>query len=252
MTLVDEFIFDKDIFLLTKYPTARESRDRNNPDGSGSVNDFTDGMGFAVDLMEQFPGRRSLIDLGTATGTVPMTMRKAGMLAVGLEGSEAPKIRGLGCWSEMPGIVRTCDIGKPFQICDADGKLVIFDFVTAWDVIEHIPEGDIRQLLATVETLMGPDSILILEFSLAYNPLDGYHQLWENWENGAYEDGSWEARDIWFRELVSTHFVIDERLKNLWNWNYCRPNDQERQYSRDNGLEEFPFSRPLWWLRKKR
>ena len=67
------FVFDEDIFLVGDNAVAETSTDRlDKRDWSGAVNDYTDGTGFAAELLREFAPRRSLIDLGTATGTVPL------------------------------------------------------------------------------------------------------------------------------------------------------------------------------------
>ena len=45
-----------------------------------------------------------LIDLGTACGKVPLSMRDAGMLSVGLEGSDKGRKADIGCWKLNPDI----------------------------------------------------------------------------------------------------------------------------------------------------
>ena len=221
-----KLLFDEDIFLLTGHPIAKDSRDAMNPEDSGATHNSTDGADFAVDLMGAFPGKKTCLDLGTATGWMPLTMRRAGMLAVGLEGSDEPKKRGLGAWKEAPNIVRTCDIGKHFFITDGKCKPVIFDFVISWGTVEHIPFKDIATLMNNILRHTDENSIIFLNIDLTYVAVDGYHQLWENYP------GSKEV----IRWFLSDFFVIDEELGNK-NWRYSKiPDNDIRTY---------------WWLRKK-
>ena len=244
------YLFDQDIFLRTAHPVALTSTDRLNPDGSGSVNDYTDGSGLARQVKDLL-GVSTVIDLGTATGTVPLTMREQGLLAVGLEGSEAAQTRGIGAWTVMPDIVRTCDLGKPFEIVRQDGSPVTFDLVTSGDVLEHIPESDLDCFLDNTLRLMSPSSWQILEFSVAYNPADKYHQLWDSWEDGTRPgDVTWEARLAWVREKVERRFVIDEGM-NSHDWDYTRPSAEERRQHMEATGTRIAWNRPVWWLRRR-
>ena len=221
-----KFLFDEDIFLLTGHPIAKESRDAMNPEDSGAVHNSTDGADFSVDLLGAFPGKKTCLDLGTATGWMPLTMRRTGMLAVGLEGSDEPKKRGLGAWKEFPAIVRTCDIGKPFFVSDATGKEVIFDFIISWGTVEHIPFKNIAVLMENIRRHTDTDSIIMLNIDLTYVAADGYHQLWEHYP------GSKEA----IKWMLSDFFIIDEDLGSR-SWRYSKmPDNKIRTY---------------WWLRKK-
>lgn len=255
-----EYLFDRDIFLKTEHSVATGSLDAEDW-RSGSVNDYTDGTAFALELQSVFPGKRSLIDLGTGTGQVPLTMRRAGMLAVGLEGSDMPRsgiiggptegvvggktraagMAQLGAWGEMPECVRTCDVGKAFSIVDTDGNPVTFDLITTWGVLEHLPESDIRECLVNVDRLMGADSIGIHAIDFGYNIEDKFHMLWADFQG--------DMR-TYLRSLLSEFFVVDEELSASRDWQYCRPAPHEIEQALLEGSHKHS-GRCFFWLRKK-
>ncbi len=242
-----ELLFGKDVRIVTQFPVALESRDTEHPEWSGSTHDFTDGTEFALELMQAFPGKRTLLDLGTATGSVPLTMRKAGMLAVGLEGSDIPQETKIGAWKEMPDIVRTCDISKPFEIVSQEnGDPITFDFITAWGVMEHILLKDFCQTLINIQEHMNDESIAILNIDIGYNPADGLHLLWRNWQGG---DELQEKLTI-LRFMLSEFFHIDAEDHAMRDWNYCRPTKAEREANERLGVHKHS-GRSFWWLKKK-
>jgi len=241
------YFFNKDIFLVTQNPLAIDSKDSQYPIDSGCTHDFTNGTDFALDLMKFFPGKKTLLDLGTATGTVPLSMRKVGLIAVGLEGSDAPRQQKLGAWTEYWNITATCNIGKPFKIIDIEGNPIIFDFVTAWGVIEHIPLKDIPIVMNNILNHTNKDSIIILNIDLGYNPIDGYHMLWKN--HRVIKDECQERINI-IRRLLSDFFIIDERLKKLTKWRYCRPTKVEMETNLKAKVNIYS-GRSYWWLKKK-
>lgn len=241
--------FNKDIILQTEHPVALSSTDRLDHihqefNRSGSVHDFTDGSVFANELRGRFPGKNTLLDLGTATGTVPQTMCMSGMEAIGLEGSEAAKDRRLGAWGVCPQILSTCDIGEPFRITKPDGASVVFDFVTSWGVMEHLPEAGLRQCLKNIDAHLAIDGIGILNIDLAYNPDDDFHMLWTNFE------GDDAAKIAYLRSIIEEYFDIDQSLENQ-KWTYCRPTQGEREGLRQKQLPE-DFDRTYWWIRPRR
>ena len=267
-----EYLFGKDIFLSSDQGVAAFSTDYlDDTDASGSVNDFTNGEPFARDLLSVFPSRRSLIDFGTATGHVPLTMRRAGMLAIGLEGSDKPKQRDLGAWGEMPDIVHVCDIGKPFLIQDVEGKGVMFDFVTSWGVFEHVPLPDFDECLKNVLRLMHDNSFGVLNIDLGYNPADDFHMLWRHFEPNCGPEEV-PAKHAFLRDRLSSFFdviyatgasekelivipptrdLVGEEKAVIRHWNYCRPTAPERACN--ERLAIHPHSgRSYWWVKKRR
>ena len=249
--------FDHDIFLRTDYPVATGSNDHiSDLDITGATRDFTDGAPFAQELLGVFPDKKTLIDLGCATGEVPLTMRAAGMLAVGLEGSDKPKRAKLGCWSQAPDIVRTCDIGKPFTIVDLSGAPVTFDFVTSWGVLEHIPEHDFRCCLENILRLMHKDSIGILNIDLGWAEA-GVHMLWANHPEGGCHRGQSDhegcdapTRYTYLQEILPKYFTIDDALKQSREWSYCRPTAIELKALQKAG-DHIHAKRSYWWIRKQ-
>ena len=198
-----QFLFDKDIFLKTDYSIALDSPDHINPHG-GTRSDFTDGTDFAEYLLDLYPKKKTLIDLGTATGKVPLTMRETGMLSVGLEGSDTSQKKQLSAWREMPDIVRTCDISRPFQIIDENNNPVKFDFVTSWGVFEHIHSDRLGILWNNIVNLMHKKSIGIFNIDLGCNE---FHQ------SGGVPQEEW-------RNKLEEHFkIIEDILLNQNNIN---------------------------------
>lgn len=262
-----EYLFDRDIFLVTQNDVAETSVDRlDSNEASGTTVDFTDGEPFAKEVMEVFPDKRSLIDLGTATGWVPFTARRAGMLAVGLEGSEKPKQKNVGAWAEMPEIVRTCDIGKPFRITNKSGNDVKFDLVTSWGVLEHIPVEDFDRCLENVYGLMHADSLGILNIDLGYNPADNFHMLWaetNDCDGKGQEDFLFSRLSRRFDVLYATSAnltgsvvlptsrdLVGDETRLVRDWNYCRPTESEKVGNRKLGAH-IHCGRSFWWIKRR-
>ena len=87
-----------------------------------------------------------VLDLGCSGGAFVRSILEDGYTAIGLEGSDVSKKLQGGEWGAIPLHLFTCDIAAPFTICFAQGKSVLFDVVTAWEVLEHIPEQMISGL----------------------------------------------------------------------------------------------------------
>lgn len=225
--------FDNDIFLITDFPVALDSPDHTDP--YGTIQDFTDGKPFAEHLTKHFPEKRRLIDLGTATGTVPMTMRELGMLSIGLEGSDTPKIQKLGAWGEMPDIVRTCDISRPFHIIGEKGNLIKFDFITSWDVIEHIHPDRLNILFENIKSLMNKKSIGIFNINLTTSI---HHQ------SGSMTKEEWTNIILDYFDMIPG-FTFD-KSGAYQKHPYCRPINEELE------REELGHYRTFWWVRLKK
>jgi hypothetical protein len=169
--------------VATDHPVAVESRDHTHP--GGTMHDSSTNPAFNKKLYELFPGRKLMaLDLGCAGGGFVRSLLDDGHEAVGLEGSdyslrwdgpggtEAERARRKpgrrAEWANIPDNLFTADITKPFVV-DADatgvaamwftgkrGSLASFDVVTAWEVMEHLPEAGCRRSCENVKRPTSP------------------------------------------------------------------------------------------------
>lgn len=255
--MFNDFAFGKDIFLKTDYPIALDSHDAWSPplaDDQPSnyygqplsfVCDHHSGVDFARGLLAMRPGRDRLLDLGTATGSVPLTMREVGMRALGLDGLDAGKrgvvelhmlphdvARSRFAWSVAPEIVDCCDITRPFRIEDADGQVVKFDWIVSTDCFEHLVTDRLPVLLDNIDAHLADDGYGVFEIN-----------------SGTYHHIHQTVQPIsWWRDLFATRFVIDEE-KMRADFTYVRSKVEGGQLMYlDGNIEEF---KSLFWVRKR-
>ncbi len=200
--------------LEATQPIAIESHDHIWP--RGAQNDSSKSKSFnsrCYSLLKQKSDIR-LIDLGCAGGGLVRTILEDGHTAVGLEGSDIAQVMGKGEWPHCSKHLFTCDITKPFTLRSADGEQALFDVVTAWEVLEHIPENSLDSLADNIRRLLLPGGYFIasVDTSLYGNPLlgGGYHVTLKekDWWLGLF-------RRFGFTEVVNHGFQ---------KWEYLRGN----------------------------
>src|SRR5262249_17441537 len=100
----------------TDHPIAFHSDDVRFP--WGAKNDNSICPKFNARLYEMFPAgyRLKVLDLGCAGGGFVRTLLDDGHLAVGLEGSDHPKMHQLGEWGTVPRHLHNCAITRPFTV----------------------------------------------------------------------------------------------------------------------------------------
>ncbi len=147
--------------LETRTPVAAYSDDTKWP--RGAIYDNSTNRDFNLKVYDYFrrkPGL-SLLDLGCAGGGLVKSFLADGYSAVGLEGSDAAQRLRSGEWDTIPYHLFPCDITEPFQVRDAGGKPARFDVVTAWEVLEHIPEGRLPGLIANIRKHLHDGGIFV-------------------------------------------------------------------------------------------
>ena len=225
----DNFLFGKDIFLKTDYPYAKDSRDNwSAPEENfifhfkpvSLVSDFWSGANFAEALLKKFSGKKTLLDLGTATGSVPLTMRLAGLDAVGLEGlpvqsyelkSYMMKDPYWFAWEVAPEIVETCDITQPFRIEDTKGEIKKFDYIISTDCFEHLVTQRIPILMENIYNHLADDGYGIFEINMVQ--WMGIHQTCkrERWWHNRFKKGYFEiCKDL---TNMDFEYVRSKRVK---------------------------------------
>jgi len=166
--------------VRTDFPVAFHSADQLHP--HGSIRDNSRNYRFNIRLYRLLGHAESiaLLDLGCSGGGLVRSFLEDGHAAVGLEGSDASLNARSGEWETIPFHLFTCDIVKPFAILSGRGESALFDVVTAWEVLEHIQEGDLPQLAANIRDHLRDGGLFVC--SVAFFP-DGdprvgavYHQ----------------------------------------------------------------------------
>ncbi len=164
--------------IETDHPVALGSADHLHP--RGAISDNSVNYRFNLKVYELLRGHEtiSLMDLGCAGGGLVRSFLQDGHTAIGLEGSDAPKRMQTGEWGTIPFNLYTCDITRPFRVT-LGGQPFQFDVITAWEVLEHIPETSVAGLIDSISLHLRPGGYFIGSVDLLPdgNPLTGavYH-----------------------------------------------------------------------------
>lgn len=189
--------------LESRHPLAIASNDTRFPRGSKNDNSI---LGRFNRKLYQFLGdqpRLRVLDLGCAGGGFVRSLLDDGHFAVGLEGSDYPLLNQTGEWGTIPLHLLTCDITRPFRISDREtGEPIRFEAITAWEVMEHIPEDGLSGLLANIENHLAPGGFLL--FSVA-TFVDWDHQTGTVWHSTV------KPREWWHARFEDLGFVVEEQ-----------------------------------------
>lgn len=181
--------------VITDYPVAYESHDHQNP--KGTANDNTKNGAYVRELIRRFGGDMAYMDLGCAGGGFVSQFLYNDVLAVGIEGSDTCKKHGLYEWTKHPDYLHTADITKPFSVVDSEtDEPILFDAISAFDVMEHIHREDLNVVLDNVAKHLKTGGIFVA--GIATFEDEGYHVTLEE--------------KPWWDELMLKHGLqIDER-----------------------------------------
>lgn len=147
--------------LTAERPVALDSADHRQP--RGAVLNNSRNPRFNVKLYDYFrrqPGLR-VLDVGCAGGGFVRSILEDGYEAIGIDGSDAAQRAGAGEWDTIPHHLFTADAREPFSFVDRAGDVVVFDCITAWEVLEHIPEDDLPALLANVAAHLASGGLFV-------------------------------------------------------------------------------------------
>lgn len=146
------------ITLVSSAGPALHSIDHILP--KGTVRDNTRWPRMAIWAEEQFGRKVRCMDMGCAGGGVVFDMVSAGHDAIGVEGSDLSAKFSRAEWGTIRDRLFVADITKDFRL-EAEGtrRPAEFDLITAWEVLEHIPEELIPGLFANVVRHLAPGGI---------------------------------------------------------------------------------------------
>jgi len=158
---------------------ASDSADHQWP--RGSILNSSLNRRFNLKLYDYFrpkPTFRTL-DIGCAGGGFVRSLLDDGYEAIGIEGSDVSQRLGSGEWETIPYHLFTADGTAPFSFADRAGQRILFECITAWEVLEHIPEPKLGDLLVNIVANLAPDGIFVGSIALFPDgdPLTGavYH-----------------------------------------------------------------------------
>ena len=155
------------ITLETNFPAAIDSPDHIAP--VGTVNDNTTDIDYINAVKNHFNNKQiRVLDLGCAGGQLVSDFIDRGDIAVGLEGSTHARQSGAGKhnWDKYGDKnLFTVDLTKPYQLYE-DGEKMQFDFITSWEVVEHIAEEDLGSFFGYIRNHLKDDGVFCCSVSV--------------------------------------------------------------------------------------
>ncbi len=146
-----------------------------------------------------------VMDLGCAGGGFVKDFLDDGHQAIGLEGSDYSLLRKRAEWATIPDNLFTCDITHPFQVSHG-GEPAVFDVITAWEVMEHLPQECLPGLCENLRKHLVPGGMCVFSVSSQ----NGFHHV------TVRNDRLW-------RELFDKHgFVNDQKVVDYFGQDMVR------------------------------
>ena len=227
------FLPTNDVKLITEYPIAYESLDHLYP--HGTIRDNTRYPRF-VEKCEEILGNKSelsFLDLGCSGGGMVLEAALRGHTAMGLEGSDSSKKEQRAEWRLLGERLKTCDITKPFRLENLDGEVKKFDIITAWEVMEHIQETDLPQMLENIRNHLSDTGYFVASIA--------------NWEDIDPESGvNWHVTlheyKWWVQQFQKAGFKTNCQLFqpiDMARGTYNPPHCYETPYQEYNSEKNF-------------
>ena len=197
------FLPENNIKLITDHPVAYKSLDHLHP--HGTIRDNTRYPRF-VEQCEEILDKRtglSFVDVRCSGGGMVLEAALRGHTAMGLEGSDSSKKEQRAEWRLLGDRLQTCDVTKPFHIECLDGSKKKFDIITAWEVMEHIQESDLPQMLHNIKNHLSDTGYFVASIA--------------NWEDIDSESGiNWHVTlhgyEWWIKLFEDAGFEIHSDL----------------------------------------
>lgn len=171
--------------VLSDYEVAEDSLDHIVPEGTSRDNHTS--PGYISEVLNYFDNKQiDYLDLGCSGGQLVVDFLNKGNNALGLEGSNYSVINKRANWPEYHNKnLFTCDISRPFEILNAEtNEKVLFDCISAWEVLEHIPVERLPVLMKNIYSHLKPNGVFVGSVSL--DPHPQWHvsvfpkQFWNN------------------------------------------------------------------------
>lgn len=216
----------------TQHPVAVDSLDHLHPLGTIQDNNTNDAFVHKLNKLalregwvsggppkecgriSYIPDRMPFVlDIGCAGGAFVRHLHYEDYNAIGIEGSDINQKTKRAEWATIPECLFTADATKPYAIT-RHGKPVIFDCITAWEVLEHIERADLPAFMENVVRHSRPGTLFIC--SVANSP---------SLHDGVDLHRTQEGPDFWLPFFTSHGFERDEALEEYFAPDFVRVTD---------------------------
>lgn len=161
--------------IKTEHPVAYDSPDHLCP--WGTARDNSTDYGFILEIESFFNGKKiKTLDIGCSGGQLTIDFHNRGHEAIGIEGSDYSVVNQRANWPQYHNnLLFTCDATKPYEVLDEkEEKLVKFDLITAWEVVEHIHEKDFEMFFENILSHLKEDGIFCASINPYEDTRDGF------------------------------------------------------------------------------
>lgn len=213
--------------ILAEREIALESLDYKDP--KGAVRDNSTNSGYISEIEGYFQNRSiNYLDLGCAGGQLVVDFLKKGHTAFGIDGNPdiVKKNRHTAArrnWSNYLGKnLFNCDIAKNFQIIDTEDNnaTVLFDCISAWEVLEHIEKSDLHVLMKNIHSNLKDGGIFVGSVNLSDRDPHHVSTFSEKiWRNEIFEPAGFRVEKYKFknkvREVPLSFYVVLKKSLNV-------------------------------------
>ena len=189
------------IHLVADSVLAASSADHLFP--RGTMRDNTRHPRFVHRCEEIFQRKVRHLDLGCAGGGLVWDFLLAGHSSYGVDGSDYSRVEQRAEWRLLWKNLFTADITKPFEFVDPNGASVKFDVITAWEVLEHIHEADLRGFFDNVRINLASDGLFVASIATSPDEDLSRNVVWHV---------TVRNRDWWLNRIEASGFKIVHNL----------------------------------------
>lgn len=190
---------NKGVRCITKHSIAHESNDYKYP--RGTKNDNTRHPRLVKACENIFSGKIKYLDLGCAGGGLVWDFLMQGHEAYGIEGSDYSLKEKRAEWKMISSNLFTADITKEYVIIDSSKKKILFNVITAFEVLEHIHENNIFSFFKNIQNNLHDNGIFIASIATFQdsNGIVNFHQ-------------TIQPKKWWINQLKKIGFVEQKEL----------------------------------------
>lgn len=201
----------KNIDFFAKKPVALDSPDHICP--VGAKNDNSTNLNYIIEVESWLKNNLKkqegiLMDVGCAGGQLAVDFSNRGHFSIGIEGSSYPLENNRDNWKNYYGsVLHTCDATKPFHL-KKNGKKVLFDLISAWEVVEHIHPDNLDSFFDNILSNLSPDGIFVVSINTSKD-----ERILESGEVIKLHQSVF-AKNEWFNKILKNRNVLEYPFKH--------------------------------------